>query len=412
MITIPQDAPFQCDVLIWRCPPHFNARRRPGHAAVLLRRAPNQGPWQRFGFEVVPAIDSTQMRYISFWPRNGAGADKSNNPGTFIDNPLRDYRLEISDNTNEGLSNGNFPPRQGQMMVGAHPGGAQIWGQKQNETINILGLSGIRPTKLGLNLNHMVDFAVRFQGSAEFEYKYISRSRNCAGIAVRTLAAGGGAVFAEVGGNYSSMKLYTNPNDAQHWSEAVQRGVNSVNLMLEMLQNATAKLPPGRPDLMSYREWRSISAVAWTMRGPETTAIDKALQQYHAANWITQYPAKLKSLVQIIESISDHMLKRTKRDGAYLELAREVMRVVATVARSGDQPWSPKSFYTFIPRNPVIPQNILPPPSLPGSSSRPPSRQASFAESYYDDDDSRTLSDYDNRSLHSYRPPSLTGNPT
>jgi hypothetical protein len=412
MIGIPQDAPFQCDVLIWRCPPRFKALGRPGHAAVLLRRAPNQGPWRRFGFEVVPAIDSTQMRYISFWPRNGADANKANHPGAFLDNPLRDYRNEISEETNERLASGDLAPLDSQVVVGAQPDGEQIWGRKPIEPISILGLSGIRPTKLGLNLNKMVDFAVTLQGIGEFEYKYISRSRNCAGITVRALVAGGGAVFAEFGGNYSSMNVYTNPNDAQHWSEAVQRGVNSVNAMLEMLQNATAKLPPGRPDLMSYREWRSISSVAWTIRGPETTAIDKALQQYHAASWTTQYLAKLKSLVQIIESISDHMLKRTKRDGAYLELAREVMRVVAAVARSADQPWSTKNYYAPVPRNPIMPQNILPIPPLPVPSSRPPSRQSSFVESYYDDDDSRTLSSYDNRSLHSYRSPSLIGNPT
>ena len=126
---------------------------------------------------------------------------------------------------------------------------------------------------------------------------------------------------------------------------AVQLGVDAVNRSLTVLHNATSHMDPGKSALMTYDHWRSISKVAWTIRGPETTAIDKALKEYHAADWKTSYPAKIKAFVQIIQKINAHMLKQTKRDGAYLELAKNVMGVVLFLAQESSQPWSAGDYY-------------------------------------------------------------------
>jgi hypothetical protein len=206
-------------------------------------------------------------------------------------------------------------------------------------------MSIIRNNQLGLHFNRMIDFTIRFRHSAAFQYKYISKSRNCAGIAVQALVAGGGAAFAPEGGDYGKINVYINPNDAQHWSEAVQRGVDAVNRSLVELHNVTYRMDPGKSALMTYDHWRSISKVAWTIRGPETTAIDNALKEYHAADWNTSYPAKMKAFVQIIQKIRAHMLKQTKRDGAYLELANNVMGVVSSLVSESTHPWKAANYY-------------------------------------------------------------------
>jgi hypothetical protein len=350
--------------MIWRSKRFVKALSHPGHAAVLLRRAVDKGPWylaikkgvSMIGAEgelrqesyierkeVTPNIDQSNLRYISFWPQGDKNIVGSK--GYFSSNHLHDFAQEIGSSAQKKLEFDAVVPRLGQVVIGSDEAYGDFWGQRPEDTISIPGLSGARQTKLGLNFNLMVEWAAS-QSSKGLTWKFITNSRNCAGVAVGALKAGGGEAFAAVGGDPRDMLLYTNPNDALHWTVAVFRGVQYVNHYLEMLHNATAQLPPGRPDLMSYQQWRSVSQVSWTIRGQQTTAIDKALQTYHAANWHVEYPKKFKALVEIIDNIRDHMLRRTKRDGAYLELARDVMSVVAFLARSADKPWTVVDFYS------------------------------------------------------------------
>jgi len=349
-LTLPQPEAFQADMLIWRSAPGMGAIDHPGHAAVVLRRQRNEGPWRYQGRvngrkNTRPAIQPAAQRYISFWPDDEKDGLFDRTTAKFRVDHLDDCWQEISSAAGRALGEGRFAPRAGQIVLGSDDRGDDIWGQWPQVIVSIPGLSSARQTRLGLHLNRMVEWAQRFKASDEFGYTFVSKGRNCAGVAVRALVAGGGDAFAAIGGHHGKPNIFTVPNDAQHWAEAVLRGVQEVNRMLEVLRDATAHLPAGPSDLMSYRQWRTTSHVALTIRGPQTVAIDKALQDFHAARWLDGHPAKFGALVTIIKAIRDHMRRETKRETAYLELAREVMGVVAWLARSADQPWAPADYY-------------------------------------------------------------------
>lgn len=292
---------------------------------------------------ITPNVNPAEQRPISFWPTGNKKLFDSTT-ASFNENHLEDYKLELGDRAADKLSSRKFAPLGGQIVIGVAGNGDDVWGKRPEVIVSVPALSSARQTRLGINLNKMIHWAIHFKHSTEFNYTFVSRSQNCAGVVVRALVAGGGDAFAVFGGNHAKGNIYMTPNDAQRWSEAVLRGITEVNRMLEVLRNATAHLPPGRTELMLHRDWKRTSAASWTIRGSQTRTIDKALETYHQKNWLNGYPAKLEALVSIIHSIREHMRRESKRDAAYLELANQVVGVVGLLARGADEPWAARTY--------------------------------------------------------------------
>lgn len=356
--SLPQEQAFQCDLLVWRNAPGLGAQDHPGHAAVVVRRTVNSGPWHvrdgRAGRQEVgpltPALEPAEFRYVSFWPGSrGEAGNFSARSGKFRANHLEDMEAELGANGRRLLDNDRTQPRDGQIVIGTYDNGADVWGRCPQAVVPVMGLSGARADKLGLSLNRIVAWAARFRQGNEFNYVFASKDRNCAGVAVQSMRAGGGDAFAQLGGNPAEPVFYIVPNDAQRWANAVRLGVGECNRMLEVLRNRTAHMreflvsaPKG---LMSVQEWKTKSDVAWTIRGRMTAAIDKALKEYHEKDWETGFPKKLKALVTIIKNVHDHLRQESKRDSAYVQLASQIMTVVAELARSASEPWTPDDYY-------------------------------------------------------------------
>lgn len=353
--SLPQDLPFQCDMLVWRNAPGLSAQDHPGHAALVLRRTVNEGPWHVLGSrlrhvtagDVNPAIRLTDQRYVSFWPGFGGGDGFFGvRNGMFRKDHLEDMEHEMSPNGRTRLSNNQTEPRQGQIVVGEDDGN-DVWGQLPQATVSVPGLTGARADRLGLSLNRIVAWAARFRQGDEFNYVFASKTNNCSGVAVRAMREGGGDAFAALGGGPAEPTFYLAPNDAQRWANAVRLGAGECNRMLGTLRNRTAFMaaPPPAQDLMSPQDWKTRSDVAWTIRGRLTAAVDKALKDYHGRDWEAGFQKKLKALVTIIKNVHDHLREDSKRDGAYLLLAWQVIAVVGRLARTGDEPWTPDNYY-------------------------------------------------------------------
>lgn len=352
-LRLPQAFAFQCDMLVWRnASGVLGPMMHPGHAALVLRRTVAEGPWHgkaglNFGLGTPdPELDPASYRYVSFWPYGDKDGLFDATSAVFHKNHLEDMGNELGENARRMLDNDQTQPREGQIVIGQDRNLQDIWGQRHQAMVPVLGLTGARADKLGLSLNRIVSWATRFRGSEEFNYIFASKTKNCAGVAIRAMQAGGADAFAQLGGNPAKPSFYMLPNDAQRWANAVSLGVAECNRMLEVLRNRTrflAVAPPG--DLMSLKDWKARSDVAWTLRGRLTAAIDKALGEYHGKEWGRDFERKLKLLVTIIRNVHDHLREDTKRDAAYLTLANQVMAVVGALARSGDTPWTPESFY-------------------------------------------------------------------
>lgn len=115
--------------------------------------------------------------------------------------------------------------------------------------------------------------------------------------------------------------------------------------MLATLRNRTSFMAASPSDLMPVQEWKTKSDVAWTVRGRLTSAIDKALKEYHEKNWGRDFESKLKALVTIVKNVHDHLREDTKRDAAYFLLANQIKAVVAALSRTGDAVWNERCFY-------------------------------------------------------------------
>lgn len=354
-LSLPQEHAFQCDMLIWNNAEGLGAQDHPGHAAVVVRRTVSRGPWRIRGdtrtdamSPLTPAVRPNEFRNVSFWPgMAGKQGLFTTRAGKFQKSHLEDFKSEVGGHARQFLNNG-AAARPGQIVVGLYENNDDIWGQMPTSIVPVLGLSSARADRLGLSLNRIVNWAAGFRTGGEFNYVFASKNNNCAGVAVRAMREGGGDAFAKLGGNPAEPTFYMLPNDAELWAHAVRMGVERCNRMLGVLRNRTAFMQAARAqitDLMTAREWKAQSDVAWMVRGRMTAAIDKALRDYHERDWEAGFRKKLDALVTIIRNVHDHLGEASKRDAAYLTLANQIVAVVANLSRKGDEPWTAEDYY-------------------------------------------------------------------
>lgn len=364
-LTLNQSVAHEVTAMVWRTGSGLGALSHPGHMALVLRRAWNQGPWRIRDDDVDPAADDTEYRYISFWP--GGPSDKgtkynrensktiytSRRDATFLPHHLIDFYAELGDRGRQTLDGGGAP-RPGQVVIGTD-GAADVWGQRVEVTVALPALCPARPLALGLSLNRMVDWARQFKASDEFNYTYISTSNNCSGVAVRGLVAGGADAFGPHGGNPSKGTLYFTPNDALTYVQGIARGIAAVNRKLADLNVRCMTTIRNGDDLMDLRTFTGATKVDWKLRTTKLRRIDSALESYHRLTWIADFPKKLDCLVTIIVNTQAYLAETTthSRDGGLLHLAKQALHVVAGLAADAGTAWSPLDYYGDAHRRPA-----------------------------------------------------------
>lgn len=352
LIDIPQKYTPEATLVIWENRDGIRAMQHPGHAALLLRR---------FNFtNMNTRWDPTRIRYVSFFP--GGGREKSSmvRPAQFSAHYFWDMKFEMSDRAQEGLRAKTMQRRRGQYLIAydeqSQEDPVEIYGQMADGIMAMPGLSLADRYQWGIDLNRVVTWALKFRTSKDFNYEMVSKSNNCAGVAIRALRAGGGEAFASVVGGAPSLTLYATPKDCIQIGQAVVDGIRRVNQMMSYL-NGVVNLKSGNlggvhatrdlSELYSASDWKRDSYVALKTRGLILRSIDSALEKYHRLNWDNDYPEKLTAYMTVLKSVYDHfqVSKSGKREPAFVVLASQLLVRWNLLAAEAELGWDARSYY-------------------------------------------------------------------
>lgn len=349
-VDIAQTYTPEATLVIWENRDGFRAMQHPGHAALLLRR---------FTLTHMNLVwDPTRVRYVSFFP--GGGREKSSlvRPGQFSAHYFWDMKFEMSERVQNALQQGTMLPRNEQYVIGSELGSnTEIYGQAADRILSMPALSPNNQYRWGIDLNRIVDWALNFRVSKEFNYEMVSKSNNCAGVAIRALRAGGGEAFASVVGGAPTMTLYATPKDCVQIGQAVIEGIRRVNDMMSFLNNIVALKSRNLVgtlanrnvnDLYTASEWKRDSHVALKTRGLILRGIDSGLEKYHRLSWDTNYPEKLSAYVSVLKGVHEHfeVSKSGKREPAFVVLSSQILGQWRNLAAEANLNWKTGTFYS------------------------------------------------------------------
>lgn len=325
-----------------------------GHAAVTVR-----GPLAGAG------------AYISFWPGDGAGMNKTAfkaQAGSTTDgydedktnemNKMTGVRLEVGWRKQHGipypaewdellLELGKGPintPRPGQKRTGIEididgfP--LPLWSQSAENKINIPGL-GAANIAFGLSTRRMVAWWNTTKANLP-NYKALSKI-NCAGIAIQGLVAGGADAYASP----PTIAIYAEPVQVEAYANAVvnklmrlesdvidlDASVRNYVMAHTLTPTPTNELVGGQ--LWPLNTWLNKSKLGgFTIRSGTIRDIDNAVETYHAGDWAGNFNKRLKGLANAVSAVAAH--RREKPDSARSEaLVRLAAQLVAIVRNPG-----------------------------------------------------------------------------
>ncbi|NYZ11486.1 hypothetical protein HL658_02905 [Azospirillum sp. RWY-5-1] len=351
IIDIPQRYTPEATLVIWENRDGIRAMKHPGHAALLLRR---------FNFTTLNGNwDPTRVRYVSFFP--GGGREKSSmaRPAQFSAHYFWDMKFEMSDRAQEGLRAKTLQRRRGQYLIQhdlSQDDPVEIYGQMADGILPMPAMSLSDRYRWGIDLNRIVTWALNFRTSKDFNYEFVSKSNNCAGVAIRALRAGGGEAFASVVGGAPNMTLYATPKDCIQIGDAVMEGIRRANQMMAYLNGVVdrkfnllggvhATRDPS--ELYTAADWKRDSYVALKTRGLILRSIDSALEKYHRLTWDNNYPEKLTAYMAVLKGVYDHFQVSTsgKREPAFVVLATQLLFTWTILAAEAELGWDARSYY-------------------------------------------------------------------
>jgi hypothetical protein len=159
--------------------------------------------------------------YISWFP-GGDGVSTTSlkemlQPMSGVSMEFReDMDAEMSGRVQQRLRAGEITARPGQVHMartyGMKQDDANDWGKEPDFVISVPAL-GVSNRYWGVNTAKMWTWWCDFKDDAESEYKMISKSKSCAGIALRALVEGGAEAFSKL----PKSTFYVLPNEVAHY---------------------------------------------------------------------------------------------------------------------------------------------------------------------------------------------------
>jgi hypothetical protein len=284
--------------------------------------------------------------YISWWPTHATSGLKSSGnhrsafarqEGQAADEFWDDMTDEISSRAARGLAEGRLEPRPGQVET---PSGE--WGYEPETVVNIPAL-GPANRYWGLSAYHMWQWYEDFRDNGPKEYKMVSPTQSCAGVAVRALVAGGARGFAPA----PTTLFYMLPNDVKNWALQLQAEIlrlnkNSLILEFDLLPKYRSDLPgsmrgPGpdaEQELWSPDAWKAHTYLKFGVRTGALEDIDHLLPRYHRCDFAGNSLQKYTLLTSIMRKCFQFIQEkgaRTRAWGAVI-LASQCLNVVRSPA--------------------------------------------------------------------------------
>lgn len=326
-------------VILWKSGTGPAAYKHPGHVAISL----DHGVQQR--------------DYISWWPGSRLPSGKvTGNASSFGSDVISEIGLRAIDRLDHGAT-----PRAGQTNAAnvdwqglKFANGQNDWMQLPGGSVDIRALEDTnRNVHGGLGLcekNMRAWWAiVRAKCFNDVGYKFISKDRNCAGMALAALLAGGSANFVEP----PKTALYLTPNDVYEYAVKVERNITRMNqaavaVNAEILANHHKYQPTdnnqfgtdtlnhrGGPvhDIWKTDVWVRESAVKIGRRKEQVLEIDNYVRRYWAGGdeWtISNYQEKANCLRWILKNVQSHLVEKTNSDRreAVMKLGAQVLMVL------------------------------------------------------------------------------------
>jgi hypothetical protein len=360
---IAQTYAWEATGIVWTGAKGTGSFNHPGHAALALRKVMNPTP--NFAIEV-------DFKYVSYIP----GSDNWNARGVRTGFFTRSYEYDIDYElgTAEGrLRTRQFRASPNQVIARVTPspgqlrGGEQLYEEKWGKVADrFVSMQAFSPASIGIDMNRIVSWCVKFRNSTDYYYDFVSNTHNCASVAWRALDQGGGRAYCQIQDSVPNHKIYITPKEFGDYSVSVAEGVLKADRALNYVINtAVQKLNRnaqafytaapigfgGANDLYQTRDWMNESAVAWKMRGWILRRIDDAIQKYHTYTWDRNYSEKLFQLLTVTVNLQDHFRASSSgsRDAALTALAIQVMSVFAQLRADATIAWDAADYYEESP---------------------------------------------------------------
>lgn len=326
-------------VVVWKSKPGVGAYNHPGHVAISLSKG----------------IDTAN--YISWWPGTTmATGERRGNASSFASDAVSEIgaraqaKLDSGATPRPGQTKGSNIDWQGLRLAN----GDGDWMQLPGGSVDIRALEdGNKAVEGGLGLsekNMKVWWAiVRAKCTNDVKYKFVSKDKNCAGMALAALIVGGSANFVDPPKSW----FYLTPNDVYEYALKVERNITRMNqaavaVNAEILANHQKFQPVDRNqfgtdtlnsrggpvhDIWKTDVWTRESAVKVGRRKEQVQQIDNFVRRYWAGGeeWtISNHQEKVICLRWILNYIQSHLVEKTNSDRreAVLKLGSQVLMVM------------------------------------------------------------------------------------
>jgi hypothetical protein len=336
-------------------------------------------PTSHFGHAAVTISSKTAFRgkeHISFWPYDGVDSNReaiTKQAGTWSKSSQRDNEKEMSDFTalrlevgycqaheipypeewDKLLRDGNktaiAEPRLGQNRitmprtndVAKYSNGWPRWSQSAEVKIALPGI-GSDDSPWGLSVRRMSKWWQRFKDS-EPHYRALGK-QNCAGVALMGLREGGAEAFVKC----PSIMIYAEPVQVENYARQIEVELERMNTWSQELDTAIRQAQASQsvqPDkmggappvkgvldgLFSVDVWKQKSDLGtFKVRSSTIRDIDRALKDYHDANWTSKFTSRYEALVKMFQQIVAHHREKSHsgRSEAVLALGSQILTIV------------------------------------------------------------------------------------
>ena len=264
--------------------------------------------------------------HISWWPSEGVGHELKDmrraQPGEGNPTVWSDVTSEMSGRTRDRLQRGEIQPRAGQVNLGKaysllDEELAEDWGQEPDWVISVPAF-GAANRYWGLNVARMWSWFTEYRDqSVGADYKMISTTKSCAGLAMRALRQGGCEAFTKQPVSH----FYVLPNEVAKYALELRGSIVELNALamrfeFNVLQPWLSKRsatqprsggaqPHKKPDLWTADQWRANRQPH--ARGP--FQVGDHLEAYHSTDANKDWAKKFRLLGAIfwraVEEIED-----------------------------------------------------------------------------------------------------------
>jgi hypothetical protein len=280
--------------------------------------------------------------YISWFPA-GDGVDSVSDMKKQMEGEANtfweDMDCEISTTAQEKLADGRYIPEPGQIQPGKTYGrrdsGKNEWVKEPDLVVSVPAL-GAANRYFGVSCSRMWTWFENYRDQDFAEYRMISASRSCAGIAMRALASGGGDAFSKQPNSH----FYVLPNEVADYAVKLRAGILELNTKAARFE--FCQLVPWKQQLKSnvdaHKKTELWTAQEWRHnreeKGRTWFSVADHLNKYHDTDasgaWVKKYRTLVEIFHYVLSQVGDdyYLVRSSYRNDALIVLGSQCLNIV------------------------------------------------------------------------------------